>query len=129
MMAGTETNKSFQFQSRRINVKTTAIEKLDNSFFRTSTEMEEEILKHQSKQSQFYLGNLRNKNTFLVLKKDFLCVTDCESTGNLKETSKDTIVFIKLLKCETDVGKKRHLPMCLKCNGTEKNQSHYKFYQ
>ena len=123
MMAGTETNKSFQFQSRRINVKTTAIEKLDNSFFRTSTEMEEEILKHQSKQSQFYLGNLRNKNAFLVLKKDFLCVTDCESTGNLKETSKDTIVFIKLLKCETDVGKKRHLPMCLKCNGTEKTKA------
>ena len=41
----------------------------------------------------------------------------------MKETGKDTIVFIKLLKCETGVGKKRHLPLCLKCNGMEKTKA------
>lgn len=64
--------------------------------------------------SRIYLGNLRKKSEFIILKKDFLCVTDGEANGNLKET---------LLKCENEDGKKRHLPLCLKCNPMDKTKA------
>ena len=115
--------ESFVFQNRRIDGKKISSKKDDNSFFRTTTELEEELKENSSIPSRIYLGNLRKKSEFIILKKDFLCVTDGEANGNLKEKGKNTLVFIKLLKCENEDGKKRHLPLCLKCNLTEKTKA------
>ena len=118
-----EMKESFVFQNRRIDGKKIASEKENNSFFRTTIEMEAELKENTSISSRIYLGNLRKKKEFVTLKKDFLCVTDGEANGNLKEKGKETLVFIKLLKCENEDGKKRHLPLCLKCNPIEKTKA------
>ena len=117
MMPTDETSQSFQFQSRRIDGKKLQSEKDENNFFRTTTEMEVEMKEKSPIAHSIYLGNLRRQKAFITLKKDYLCVTDCESSnGNLKETNKQNIVFIKMLKCKNENGKNRHLPICLKCN-------------
>ena len=116
-----DSNNTFQF--KLIDAKKLEKEKSDKSFFRDRAELEEEIMQNPSIPTRFYLGNLRQENAFFTLKKDFLCVSDCESNGNLKEISKETLVFLKLLKCETEEGNKRHLPLCLKCNDMEKTKA------
>ena len=123
MMKTDESDKSFLFQSRRIDGKKLSIEKDDNSYFRTTTEMEEEMKQKSSTACSIYLGNLKRQKAFITLKKDFLCVTDCELNGNLRETTKESMVFMKLLKCKDENGKNRHLPFCLKCNHNEKATS------
>ena len=106
MMQTDETSQSFQFQSRRIDGKKLQSEKDENNFFRTTTEMEVEMKEKSPIAHSIYLGNLRRQKAFITLKKDYLCVTDCESSnGNLKETNKQNIVFIKMLKCKNENGK------------------------
>ena len=86
-------------------------------------ELEEEIKDEASYSGRLYLGNIKNRNAFHVLKNDFLCLTDGDGNGNLREINKDNMVFLKLLKCETEGGKRRHLAVCLKCNSLEKTKA------
>lgn len=70
-----------------------------------------------------YYGNLKREEKYEVLKDDYICMTDVDTTGHLKKETKENIVFVKLIKCETEAGKKQHLAVCLKCNSKEKSES------
>ena len=120
MMAGEESSKSFHFQNSRFDGEKMITEKEKKPFFRNSKDMEDEILKGNSNTHRVYLGNLRQQSAFITLKKDFMCIRDCETNGTLRMASKETMVFMKLLKCEDEFGNKNHLPLCLRCNNTDK---------
>ena len=45
---------------------------------------------------------------------------DGDWNGNLKEIKKKNLVFLKMLKCKNGEGNKQHLPLCLRCNHTDK---------
>ena len=110
----------FEFHSKRINAKEIAKKQIEKSFFRKKEEMEDEMTQNASNSSRIYLGNLRKKDACIVLKNDFICFPDCESNGNLKEADRVSLVFVKLLKCLREDGKKGHFPLCLRCNDKEK---------
>ena len=90
----------------------------NESFFRPSDELEDE-LNLASNSVRIYLGNIKKQKAFHVLKDDFLCVTDCDAFGNLKAVKSENMVFLKLVKCQNEHGKQRHLAICLKCNSDD----------
>ena len=95
--------------------------KEDETFFRSEDEIKEEV--KNSAVQRIYIGNLKKEKNFEVLKKDCLCMTDSDTNGNLKKKTKENIVFVKLIKCETEKGQKQHLAVCLKCNPKEKSEA------
>ena len=112
-------DKNFSFRKRILRGKSeTELEY--ESFFRNTVDLEEELKNNKRLATRIYLANLRRTNSAFVLKNDFLCVIDADWNGNLRETQKENFVFVKLVKCKNGEGIKQHLPVCLRCNHTEK---------
>ena len=116
-------SRGFKIKKRRIEVEDEEVDE-DDGFFRSSEELDAEINSNEkSLATRMYLGNLRKNNAAQILKNDFLCLIDGDHNGNLKEKKKQNFVFLKLLKCVNEEGKKQHLPICLKCNPKGKTQA------
>ena len=79
----------------------------DESFFRPKEALEDEIKKNPKIQIRNYLGNLRNEKGFKIVKNDTLALVDGDIMGNLKKNTKESIVFVKLLKCKTENDEKK----------------------
>lgn len=120
---GSTSSSNLQVRAvRRIRGKTME-ETDDKSFFRPKEALEDEIRKNPKIQIRNYLGNLRNEKGFKIVKNDTLALVDGDVMGNLKENTKESIVFVKLLKCKTENDEKKHLAICLKCNSKDKTNA------
>ena len=117
MMEREDSGPSFQFKKKRPSDENVRVD-ANESFFRPSDELEDE-LNLASNSVRIYLGNIKKQKAFHVLKDDFLCVTDCDAFGNLKAVKSENMVFLKLVKCQNEHGKQRHLAICLKCNSDD----------
>ena len=101
-------------KSERIICEKSEADLEDESFFRTTAELEEELTSKARLATMIYLANLKRTKMAFVLKNYFLCLLDADWNGNLREIQKDNFVFLKLLKCKNGEGKKQHLPVCLR---------------
>ena len=119
MTSGEDESSTYSFTRRTVSEKTdTELEY--ESFFRTPFELEKELTGNARLGEMIYLANLRRTETAFVLKSDFLCLLDADWNGNLREIQKENFVFLKLLKCINSDGNKHHLPLCLRCNLTDR---------
>ena len=89
-------------------------------YFRSTAEIEFDLFNCPDISISEYVGNLRSQEGFKILKDGHICMRDCHETGILKKTGLSKLYFTKILRYQTETGRKQHLPLCLKCNSKSK---------
>ena len=90
-----------------------------DQYFRNIEDIEQNLQRGPANIPQ-YLGSLRSSKGFIVLRKGYISMVDCDNTNQLKPYKPENIVFIKALPCENEKSTKRHVFICLRCNSKSK---------
>ena len=107
--------------SLRPETKKSSLTLLDEGYFSPIVDVEEELIQRKGN-LEIYLGNLRKSKSFKVLPLGYLVLLDSDHFNQMRNDTEDNFVYVRMLR-KIIKGKKKLLPVCLRCNDNGKAQA------